>query len=146
MIKIDRNYFKLYELLPQDIYRKLYPMHGERLWGIFNKKYRTTINLLRQRYGKMVANTWHWGGAHQYRGYRPLDCPVGAILSQHKFFRAVDLVPVDTAIEDIRADIISDRYPDEFQYITALEIGVPWLHIDGRERDKSRLGVLQFKA
>lgn len=142
----DKNWFQLYELLPKALYLKLYPLHGERLWGMFDRRYRFTINAIRRRYGKMIANTWHWGGKHQYRGVRPLDCEVGALLSQHKFFRAIDLVPAAESVENIRADIIADRYPEDFKYITAVEIGVPWLHIDGRERDKKQHGVLQFKA
>ncbi|KKM14746.1 hypothetical protein LCGC14_1702990, partial [marine sediment metagenome] len=64
-----------------------------------------TADQIREHYGKMAANTWWWGGAHQYRGFRPFDCIIGAYLSQHKFGRGLDLVPAECSAKEIREDI-----------------------------------------
>ena len=39
----------------------------------------------------IVINNWHYvKGGHQFRGFRPPDCTVGASLSQHRFCNAFD--------------------------------------------------------
>ena len=80
----------------------------------------------------MIANTHHWGGAHQYRGWRSGDCEIGAKYSQHKFGRALDLVPAEVTAEEIRQDIKLRKRGNIFQYITCIEDGVGWLHFDTR--------------
>ena len=138
------SWFQLYELFSRMVYESIYPIEGERMWRLLDSRYVETIDAIRRRYGKMVANTWWWGGSHQYRGFRPIDCEVGSPLSQHKLFRAIDLVPVSESVDKIRSDIIHDRYPSDFRWITAVELDVPWLHIDGRQWDKQRNGVLRI--
>lgn len=138
------NWFELYEVLPEEIYNKIFPIYGEDAWRLFNGGYLFTLNALRRRYGKLVANTYHWGGSSQYRGYRPLDCKVGSKLSQHKRLRAVDLIPMETTAANIRADILANRHPEDFKYITGLELDVDWLHIDFREWDVDKNGLYTF--
>ena len=92
--------------------------------------------MIRKRYGKMIVNTWLWGGANQYRGWRPFNCKEGAELSQHKFGRAIDLNPVELLASDIRIDIKAKKYSYDFRFITCIEDNVNWLHIDCRNTDR----------
>lgn len=135
------NYFELYELVPPDVYQR-YISHPHLLWGIFDDRLLRTISKLRFRYGSMVMNTWHWGGSHSERGWRHPDTITGATLSQHKFGRAGDLIPQETSAERIRQDIIAAPWHPDFEFITCIEMDIPWLHIDTRNRNKKRHGLL----
>ena len=77
----------------------------------------------------MVANTWWWGGKNHDRGFRLPGCRVGTDRSQHRFGRALDLVPTEYNVDDIRNDI---KAGEDFGGITCIEDGVSWLHIDCR--------------
>lgn len=122
------EFFQLHELVPKDVYQD-YPEHI--LWSVFDPYILMTADGLRRRYGKMVANTWYWGGLNQFRGWRPPWCSIGAPLSMHRFGRAIDLDPVEVTAEEIRDDM--RRLPDiilAFKYITRVEDKVSWLHVD----------------
>lgn len=130
MISIAK-YFKLEELVPAEVITNY---QGDRmnLWLLFDSRVIWTNDKLRMRYGKMVMNTYFWGGSNQYRGFRPWNAGVGAELSQHKFGRASDLVPVSISVEEIRQDIRAHPDLDEFKYIRAVENNTNWLHYDVR--------------
>lgn len=137
------TYFILEEVLPMDYY--LTNEHREdRLWLLFDERVLVTADRLRARFGKMNCNTWTWNGSYNYRGYRPPDCTVGAELSQHKFGRALDLVPLEVTSEEIRQEIIATPNEAIYQHITAIELGITWLHFDIRNRDKAKNGLLTF--
>ena len=128
---IPKN-FSLKEFLPKDFYEEMYPKYGNRLWLIFDRVGLQTVQQLRDTYGKMLCNDWPYGGKNQYRGYRPPSCKIGAPLSQHRFGRAWDLIPLETPLETIRQHILEGRWPT----IRGLELNVSWLHIDFRNSDK----------
>lgn len=130
------KYFQLHELVPEKIYRQ-YENEQYKLWWVFDPRLLKAHDLMRQRYGRMVANTWYWGGKHQYRGWRPPECIYGSRLSQHRFGRALDTVPLDVTVEEIRTDIIGG---ENFLYITEIELDVAWLHAGCR----NYRGLLQF--
>lgn len=125
------RYFQPYELVPQETYNllnrqgKLY-----QIWWLFDPRILLVGDRIRKRFGKVVANTWWWGGKHHYRGWRPPTCFIGAERSQHKFGRALDLVPQEVTVEEIRHEIITNG--EDFGFITCVEVGVPWLHTDCR--------------
>ncbi len=124
------TFFQPFELVPKEFY-ETFKDFPRRIWSMFDSRTLFTGDAIRRRYGKMIANDWYWGGSNQYRGWRPFDCPVGAEYSQHKRGAALDLVPVETAVEEIREDI-KKRKDLLFKYITCIEEGVPWLHFDCR--------------
>jgi len=129
------DHFELYELVPEEIYRRV---SHDKLWQCFDPKLLWTQEQLRLKYGKMVCNTWWWGGGNQYRGYRTPYCEIGAEWSLHKFFRALDSVPTDYSVEKIRQDIMEAKEKKDqgiYQYITCIEVGVSWLHFDTRNYD-----------
>lgn len=134
------KYFIMEELLPQEICNP----QNTNLWFLLDSRILLTADMLRGRYGPIRVNTWHWQGTSQYRGYRPYDCQVGSHNSQHKFGRALDLIPLQADVEEIRQEIIDDPFREEFKYITAIEKDVSWLHIDCRNYDKDRNGLLIF--
>lgn len=123
------RHFPLYELVPRWEYQHV---PHDYLWGCWNSAVLWTQEQLRVRYGKMIVNTWRWEGPTQFRGYRPPRCKQGARWSQHRFFNAIDSVPVDCTAEEIRKDIKKNPSKGIFEFITCIEAGVPWLHFDSR--------------
>jgi len=134
--------FELYELFP----RYFYNLHRaeQKLWGVFDDRLLYSMDRLRKRYGPLVANDWYWGGRNQFRGWRPTDCDVGAEFSQHKYGRGVDLEPVKVSVDQIRADISGNPFCEDFKFITCVEMDVSWLHIDVRNHDKAKHGILRI--
>ena len=126
------KHFTLKELLPKQFYEEFYPQRGELLWQIFPRIGLVTIDQLREAYGKMLCNTWKWGGNLQFCGYRPPTCSVGSLLSQHRFANAFDLHPQEVDVETIRQDILAGKWPT----IKGLELGVSWLHVDFRNSSR----------
>lgn len=133
------RHFDLTELVPPEMHRA---QPAERLWGLLDARMLWTIDALRGIYGPMVCNTWASGGGHRYRGLRPHDCSVGAALSDHKFGRAVDLVPVRTTAEAIRADIRAAGENPAFAWISVVETNVSWLHLGFRNHPRDAHGIL----
>lgn len=128
--------FELYEWLPRGFYQKHYPVLGENLWHlIFSYEIRYTADRLRKRFGPMQMNTWFWAGdgGHQYRGYRPLDSPIGAKASQHKAGNALDGVFKHRTSDEVRSEILADPDHEDFKYINCIEMGTSWVHVDCRE-------------
>jgi len=124
------KHFELFELVPKYEYQHVPYAY---LWGLWDDRVLWTQEQLRLRYGKMVCNTWKWNGIHQFRGYRPARCKEGAKYSQHRFFGAIDSIPMEVTAEEIRQDIIKGKGTDEiFQYVTCIEADVGWLHFDCR--------------
>jgi len=135
------KWFRIEELVSQARYNDFVDREKEyQLWWLFDPGILKAADNIRSYYGRMVANTWLWGGVHNYRGFRGPSCTIGADDSQHRFGRALDLVPLDTPVEDIRRDIIRGDFIGG-DFITCIEIGIPWLHIDGRNYK----GLLQIR-
>lgn len=123
--------FKLYELVPKALYEAY---HGsDILWYLFDDRILLAGDLISMKYGPCIANDWYWGGQYQWRGFRTADCPEGALLSQHKFGRAEDLIPQDVTAEEIRRDILAGKVASGL--ITCIEADVIHLHIDCRVPD-----------
>lgn len=71
-------------------------------------------------------------------------------MSQHRYGRALDLIPMRAPAETIRQAIIEDlemvRDDDGTFLVTAMEADVSWLHIDCRNHDVARYGIKLFAA
>ena len=124
------KHFKIEELVPRAQYNAL---DGSVLWNLLDPRILRAADSLRDRYGAMLCNTWLFGGDTQYRGWRP-QVSVGARYSQHRFGRALDLIPKHATAEEIRVDLrhfYKGRDPlDGRNHITRVELNVDWLHID----------------
>jgi hypothetical protein len=136
------KYFILQELVPPRLFEQV---RHQTLWGLLDARMLWTMDALRKIYGTLVCNTWNWGGHITLRGLRPFDTSTGAAHSDHKYGRAVDLVPVHTTAEAIRADILADERSGgknpAYQWITVVETDIPWLHLGFRNRDRASAGI-----
>jgi len=132
------KYFKAVELVDKATYQKCKHRGDEWLLGIlFDERLLRVIDTIRHQFGPMTINDWSWGGPSQYRGWRSPDCDIGATLSQHRFGRAVDMIPKDMHPKAIRAEIIKNQNKSPHtKFIGGLEMGISWLHIDVRTRNK----------
>ena len=140
--------FEIYELVPDYIYKQ-YQFKSYLLWNAFDDRMLYTLDRLRKRYGKMIMNDWYWRKkdplANRYRGWRDPKCEIGAIISQHKFWRAGDPVPMEVTAEEIRQDVLYSPFHEDFKYITCIEANVGWFHFDVRSREKEKDGILIIK-
>ncbi len=134
--------FELYEFLPKDFYEAQKHL-GMKLWLMFDIRVLITSQRLRDRYGRMVMNDYHWGGVNQERGFRLFHTPTGASLSQHKFGRAADSKFKDVTAEEVRADVKKHPEKETFEFITCIEMNISWFHFDTRNWDKQRSGILK---
>lgn len=137
------RHFKLQEFFPRDFITRVYPILGNRMWQLMDDRILWTMDRLRDRYDTVIMNDYLWGGRNQYRGYRPYDCVIGAEHSQHKYGRASDCKFGKVSVDDVRNEIVSSEYGEifEFKFITCVEMGVTWLHVDCRNHDVSKHGI-----
>lgn len=96
----------------------------------------------------VVVNDWHKGGQYHQSGFRiPADQTSKAVLTQHKFGRAIDMKAKGYDPEQIR-QIIRDNYKSlnaRFG-ITCIELDCPtWAHADCRWTGLDHLLEVPFK-
>ena len=132
------EHFGIQELVPKDLHAK-YKSRGFAFMFqvLFDNRLLELIDRIRNQFGPMTANDWSWGGTNQYRGFRPPECSIGAKLSQHRFGRAVDLIPKDCTSSQIRKEIIANQNSSDWKDIGGLEMDISWLHVDVRSRTDS---------
>ena len=120
----------------------------ERIWRLMDGRILWTVVQMRDRYDSSVTvNDYLWGGGNDERGYRDptrlIDLEhfkkTGEIIadwssfySQHCLGNALDCIFKKISAEEIRQDIIANSELEVFKYITGIEKGVSWLHIDSR--------------
>lgn len=135
------QFFIVQELVPPAIYHA----RGGVALELIDANLLITIDKLRQRYGRMIINNWHCGGEREWSGLRTPGSPFYRQNSMHSYGKAVDIVPIDNSVDEIRGDIIrlyNTSKGDDFKHIHGIELGVSWLHIDTR----NRADLLQFKC
>lgn len=131
------KHFELYELAP-----KMYQDVGETLWELFDDRALETLDVLREKFGSMTVNNYHWNGANQFRGVRTSEFYGSAekndhSRSQHKYGRAFDVTFKDHTAVEIRNYVVD--HPEEFPHITFLEVGISWFHFDVRNCEQFKL-------
>lgn len=127
MIYIPKH-FKIYELAPPQVVKD----RGEKAWELIDSRLLAALDRLRERYGPMTINDYHWGGVREWSGLRTADSPYYSKYSQHTFGRAADILFKHHSAEKVRGDLL-DKFPDlEHHLITAIEMNVSWVHIDVR--------------
>lgn len=137
------KHFGIKELVPKDLYDK-YKSRGDNFLFqvIFDQRLLELIDRIRDEFGPMTICDWSWGGGSHYRGFRPPDCSVGAALSQHRFGRAVDMIPKNVSPDDMRSQIIADQNSEKWKVIGGLEMDITWFHVDVRARtDESKINL-----
>jgi hypothetical protein len=128
--------FTIEELVPQYVYIQ----RGEKAWELLDEKMLRTLDRLRDHFGRMKINDWVWSGERQWSGLRTPDSPFYSPYSQHTFGRAFDILFLDAETDEVRGYIL--EHPGEFPEIGGVELGVSWLHIDGR----NHAGIKTFEA
>lgn len=131
------QHFDVRELVPEETYRAM----GYKAWWLLDVRLLMTLDLLRERFGPVIVNTWHsdsmtaayglrcQSGFRTPSHYRGVASYLGSH-SQHKYGRAADCLFADVSVADVRRYVLGN--PDEFPLITAVEADVSWLHVDVR--------------
>ena len=134
------KYFKIHELVPKQMYYK----YGENAWRYIDRGMIRDIDHLKEVFnnGTMTINNYHWNGDRQWSGIRTYESMYYSYGSQHTYANAVDIVYSDYSSEEVRQYILSHQ--DEFDWISRLEEGVAWLHIDGANTEFDY--ITTFKA
>ena len=129
------KHFGIKELVPPEIYNSYKHKGDEFLFQVvFDERLLILIDKIREKYGPMIINDWSWGGGTKYRGFRPPGCNVGADLSQHRFGRAVDMIPNNITPKLMREEILDDQNSEDWKVIGGLEMDISWFHVDVRAR------------
>lgn len=130
------KYFKLYELVSEQVYRK----YGETAWQFFDPRLLKTIVWIRKKLNKIITiNTWYWNGEFNERGLRAnLDSIVKnatdsnrLYLSPHIQGAAIDFDVKGMKAEEVRQWLIENK--SDLPYSIRLEKDVNWVHLDVRE-------------
>ena len=120
------RHFAIHELVPPHTFQT----RGEKAWELLDERLLIALDMLRDDYGPMTVNNYFWGGDRSWSGLRDPSSPHYSPTSQHTFGRAADIIFADHETEHVRQSILTNR--TAYPYITGLELGVPWLHIDTR--------------
>lgn len=143
------EYFEPHELVPPEVFSARNGDPGK-IFRLFDDRLLRTADRLRNRYGAMTINNYHWGGDRTESGLRMPETATGASWSDHKYGRAIDAIFKNITAEEIRQHIIADPMHPDFQHITVLEMSIggkpiSWLHFATRNWDKQKHGILQLR-
>lgn len=128
------RHFIIKELISPEIW----VMDGEQSISHMDKELLISIDQIRDFFNRpVIVNNWHNGGKFKYRGFRPKDCKIGAKNSMHKLGQAIDFDVVGLTAEEVRGEIIKHR--ELFPYVTRIEAGVNWIHIDNKKTFKNEI-------
>jgi len=128
------KYFEIHELVPPHVYAQ----RAERSWELLDENLLITLDKLRERYGAMTVNNYHWGGEREWSGLRTPGSPFYSQYSQHSFGRAADCLFKTISAEEVRQDIIENTSAEAFGLISGIEMSVSWLHVDVRNCQRIR--------
>jgi len=129
MFTYTPEHFSIKELVD----KKTYTDRGEKAIELLDPYMLWTLDRLRERYGSITINNWAWGGKFEFSGFRPKNCSIGALYSQHRLGKAFDLKFKDHTPEQIRTLIKVNAHEDDFKFISCVELDTPtWVHIDSR--------------
>lgn len=133
------KHFGLQELVSPDIYKA----RGERAWELLDTEALITLDELREHFGAITVNDWHWAGQYRYSGLRPFRTRVGANYSQHKFGRAFDPKPHRVTVQEMYAQILQcpHRFP-RLRVLENIDATPTWLHFDVRNHTRSGIWIV----
>ncbi|SEA21673.1 hypothetical protein SAMN05660964_01139 [Thiothrix caldifontis] len=126
------KYFKIHELVPPAVLKE----KGEAAWELLDERLLETLDQLREHYGPITVNNYHWGGQRKWSGLRTKESPDYKLYSQHTFGRAADCLFKHTTAEEVRKDILAKCSDSDFKWINAIEMEVSWLHVDVRNCER----------
>lgn len=121
------RHFKVEEFVSSHVYWTF----GPRSIIVMDWRIIKTVVSLREVFDRPVTiNDWVFGGNREYSGFREPNCSIGVTFSQHRFGRAIDCLIKNTLADEVRRYVVNHRR--HFPYVTAMEDGVPWVHLDCR--------------
>lgn len=144
--------FSLDELVWPEIYQD-YIARPDLLWQKFDPWQLKAIDDLRDNFDcPVIINNWKIGKIKclgnqflRFCGARPFNCPEGAELSDHKFWRGFDLHFRDVSAQIVRQHILQNQEKYS-RGINVLEDRVTWVHIGKRNWDVDQYGILLVKC
>jgi hypothetical protein len=132
------KHFAPWEFVPRIFYEKT----GADCLQLVNSVMLITADDIRDFFGKPVTcNDYLNGGQNEFRGFRPASCTIGGTESMHRIGGALDLTILDVSAEEARQAIIKHR--DKFPYITRMESGVEWVHVDNKKTNSETITLLK---
>lgn len=132
------RHFKIWELVDEATYIK----YGDKSWQFLDERLLEVIDHLRGIHGSITVNNWNIGGSYSQSGLRASTSSVGALMSSHKFGRALDLKFKDHSAQWIRDWFKKNwtleyiRFHFGFTFSITIENSVSWLHISIQNNDK----------
>lgn len=122
------EHIQIEELVPKDVFMA----KGAGCFDLIDYKIPLILERIRELCGDkpLIINNWLWGGSYQYRGYRPLNCQIGAKNSMHKHGKAVDFDVRFMSAEQVRGIIIANEQELMSLGLTRMETDTSWVHID----------------
>lgn len=130
------KHFNVEELVPQHIFE----LKGLSSIELMNPKILDVADTLRELTGvPLTINNWKWGGNRNWSGLRDATSSYYSPTSQHSFGNAIDVVNKHISAHEVRNLILDNT--DLFPYVTFLECGISWVHIDVREGNGIKLWV-----
>lgn len=132
-MKISQD-FHLEEFVPKAVFKQF----GAKAEWFVNPRVKAAVQKLRTNLGRSVhMNDYMDGGPHQYRGFRPKNCTVGAVYSQHRLANAVDLVVDGMSSEEVFEYLCNHWAGFDELGLTTIEnpkMTPGWTHIDWRPK------------
>lgn len=119
--------FDIRELVPPSIYSRL----GEDAWDLLNENALRSLQTLRDKFGPIVVNNWHSGGAYKESGLREANTSTGAPKSAHKRGEAFDCKPRNCTVRQMYDYVLAHQ--DKFPLIRRVEnikATPTWFHFD----------------
>lgn len=108
---------------------------GEKAWELLDPKMTFTWDEVRKRTGRSCTmNNWNFGGKFQGRGLRTFSYYKDGKdhFSQHILGCAGDGDVYEMTPEEVIHYIVSEKKKGSFQYLTGIEVGCEWVHLDTR--------------
>ncbi|AGG58049.1 endolysin [Vibrio phage douglas 12A4] len=145
MDSIIRSYKPIYFGIKELVCKYIFDKRGEKAISLLDARILFSVDTLRAFLteltpnepgkGALTINDWQWGGKYDGRGLRVPNDNDYSDTSQHAHGTAIDAVSKHYTAEELRAFILDNR--ERFPYVTCLEGGVSWLHMDCRNLPES---------
>ena len=136
--------FDIKELVP----KKVYDLRGDKSWELLNPMILYSYQELRNYISKpIIFNDWANGGDRYNQFLRLHDYYKNLSFSQHLYGNAGDGFVDGIDAEELRQIVIHLKKVQKLEYVTGMEDGVSWLHIDCRPTDRvNKDGLYIFTA
>lgn len=131
------QYFDMREFIPPAEYSKIMKLaESDRINAFYKLIKPELVELavfIREFFGKpMIINNWYKGGTYSLRGWRPLNCPIGAKNSDHKKKMAIDFNILGLTDDVVKEKIIENEkafYKAGVRRMEHKDFATTWTHL-----------------